>query len=149
MPISHLNQEPNMRVIIEDITCDSDGIITNYMNYQGNEPSLKVPPYDPNNPYLLAVFMVGAYQEIMGNMHNLFGRVTTVDILLDGKNDYIISDIYEGFTNKNSLEHVGYNVVEMLDGFKKNIAGLKISKAEQLNLLNQLTAIFNSHTYLT
>lgn len=149
MPISQLNQEPTMRVVIEDITCDSDGIITNYMDHQGNEPSLKIPPYDSANPYLMGVFLVGAYQEIMGNMHNLFGKVTTIDVTLDGTGNYEITDMYEGFTNNDSLDHVGYDVNEMLDGFKKNISALKIPKTEQVKLLGQVKAVFDSHTYLS
>ncbi len=148
IPLSQLNDEPVIRAVIEDITCDSDGIITNYMDHQGNEPSLKLPLYNPKNPYLLGIFLVGAYQEIMGNMHNLFGKVTTIDVCLDGKGDFEIEEVHQGFTNKDSLEHVGYDITEMLDIFKKSINGLKISKAEQIDLLNQVKGIFDSHTYL-
>jgi arginine decarboxylase len=148
MPLSHLNEEPTMRSIIEDITCDSDGKINHYMDYQGNEPSLKLPKYNAKNPYLLGIFLVGAYQEIMGNMHNLFGRVTTLDICLDGKGGFEFEAIHDGFTNKNSLEHVGYDIVEMQDLAKKSLTGLKVSKAEQLNLFNQIKGVFDSHTYL-
>ncbi len=148
MPISHLNEEPVMRSMIEDITCDSDGKINNYMDFQGNEPSLKMPRFDANNPYMIGVFLVGAYQEIMGNMHNLFGKVTTLDISLDGKGGFTIDEIHDGFANKDSLEHVGYDVKEMQDLFKSAISGLKIPKAEQNELFNQIKQVFNSHTYL-
>jgi arginine decarboxylase len=148
MPISHLNEEPVMRSMIEDITCDSDGKINNYMDFQGNEPSLKMPRFDPNNPYMIGVFLVGAYQVIMGNMHNLFGKVTTLDISLDGKGGFTIDEIHDAFANKDSLEHVGYDVKEMQDLFKSTISGLKIPKAEQNELFNQIKQVFNSHTYL-
>ena len=148
MPLSQLNDEPTMRSIIEDITCDSDGKINNYMDYQGNEPSLKLPPYSPQNPYLLGVFLVGAYQEIMGNLHNLFGQVTTLDICLDGKGTFEFENIHHGFATKDSLEHVGYDIAEMQNSFKKSLNTLKMSKAEQLTLFNQIREIFDSHTYL-
>lgn len=149
MPLSHLDEEPTMRSIIEDITCDSDGKINNYMDHQGNEPSLKLPKYNPENPYLLGIFLVGAYQEIMGNMHNLFGKVTTLDICLDGKGNFEFENIHDGFTNKDSLEHVGYDIAEMLDLFKKALTSLKLPKADQIKLMNQIKGIFDSHTYLT
>ncbi|MEN9946506.1 MAG: hypothetical protein RLZZ293_892 [Pseudomonadota bacterium] len=146
LPLSQLNDEPVMRTIIEDITCDSDGKINHYMDYQGNEPSLKLPRYNPNNPYLLGVFLVGAYQEIMGNMHNLFGKVTTLDISLDGKGGFIIDDIHDGFTNNDSLKSVGYDPLLMLDLAKKSLNCL--AKAEQLELSKQIKEIFDAHTYL-
>ena len=149
MPLSHLDEEPTMRSIIEDITCDSDGKINNYMDYQGNEPSLKLPKYNAENPYLLGIFLVGAYQEIMGNMHNLFGKVTTLDICLDGKGNFEFENIHDGFTNKDSLEHVGYDIMEMQDLFRKSLMTLKLPKAEQIKLMNQIKDIFDSHTYLT
>lgn len=148
MPLSHLDEEPTMRSIIEDITCDSDGKINNYIDYQGNEPSLKMPPFNPNNPYMLGVFLIGAYQEIMGNMHNLFGKVTTLDVCLDSSGGFNFENIHEGFTNSDSLEHVGYDVAEMQSAFKKSLFSLKIPKVEQRKLFSQIKGIFESHTYL-
>lgn len=149
IPLSNLNEEPTMRSIIEDITCDSDGKINYYMDYQGNEPSLKLPPYDPARPYLLGIFLMGAYQEIMGNMHNLFGKVTKFDIVLDGKGGYEIDELHDAFTNSDSLEYVGYDIEEMKANFKKSISNIKITKAQQANLYEQLESVFNSQTYLT
>ena len=85
----------------------------------------------------------------MGNMHNLFGKVTTLDICLDGKGNFEFENIHDGFTNKDSLEHVGYDIAEMLDLFKKSLTSLKLPKAEQIKLMNQIKGIFDSHTYLT
>ena len=107
MPLNQLDTEPNIRAVIEDITCDSDGKISNYLDYQGNEPSIKLPKYDSKNPYLLAIFLVGAYQEIMGNLHNLFGPVTTIEVSLDGKGGFNIDKMDAAFTNTDSLLQVG------------------------------------------
>ena len=148
MPLTGLDHEPKMRAIIEDITCDSDGKIGQYMDYQGNEPSLKLPPYDSKNPYLLAVFLVGAYQEIMGNMHNLFGKVNTVDIILDGKGNYNIDKVTPGFSNSDSLQHVGFDSDNMLKIMARQFAKTKLGKREQNKLLKEFQATLLSHTYL-
>ncbi len=148
MPLTQLNEEPKMRAIIEDITCDSDGKINGYVDYQGNEPSIKLPKYDTHNPYLLAVFLIGAYQEIMGNLHNLFGPVTTLDISLDGKGGFIIDKIHEGFTNSDSLNRVGYDTNYMQDNFKKALAKTKMTKKLQQELHKKIKTVFNAFTYL-
>lgn len=148
VPLSQLDSEPRMRSVIEDITCDSDGKINNYMDHQGNEPSLKLPKFNPDDPYLLGVFLVGAYQEIMGNLHNLFGKVTTLDISLDGKGGFSIDDIHYGFTNQDSLEYVGYDVEAMQTLIKKSISRLKTNKTKQNELFRHVKSVFDSHTYL-
>ena len=148
MPLTHLNEEPKMRAIIEDITCDSDGKINVYVDYQGNEPSIKLPKYDIKNPYLLSVFLIGAYQEIMGNLHNLFGPVTTLDISLDGKGGFSIDKVHEGFTNSDSLTRVGYDIEHMQDNFKKSLAKTKMTKKEQQELQKNIRNVFNAFTYL-
>lgn len=149
VPLTQLNNEPKMRAIIEDITCDSDGKISCYMDYQGNEPSLKLPVYNKDNPYLLAVFLVGAYQEIMGNLHNLFGPVTVLDITLDGKNGFTINNIHNGFSAQDSLQRVGFNQEYLLSHFKKYILEEISNEKEQLYLFNVLEKMLNSNTYLS
>ena len=148
MPLSGLNHEPKMRAIIEDITCDSDGKIGQYMDYQGNEPSLKLPVYNSKHPYLLAVFLVGAYQEIMGNMHNLFGKVNTVDVILDGNGNYSIDKINPGFSNSDSLQQVGFDGETTLKILTKQLAKTKLGKKEQNKLLKELQDTLESHPYL-
>ncbi len=148
VPLTHLNEEPTMRGIIEDITCDSDGKIAHYIDYQGNEPSIKLPPYNPENPYLLAVFLVGAYQEIMGNMHNLFGPVTTIDVSLDGKGNFTFEKIHSAFTNADSLEHVGFDAERVAKNYTTYLNRTKLKKQEQNKLDKQLDAVLKAHTYL-
>ncbi|MFN8771252.1 MAG: biosynthetic arginine decarboxylase [Neisseriaceae bacterium] len=149
MPLSHLENEPRMRAIIEDITCDSDGKISNYLDYQGNEPSIKLPVYDPQSPYLLAVFLVGAYQEIMGNMHNLFGPVNTAEVSLDGKGGFTIDKINSGFTNADSLEHVGYDRMNIAGNLIKIIKTAKLSKKQEQQFLANFESMLKQHTYLS
>lgn len=148
MPLTQLNREPTMRAIIEDITCDSDGKISNYIDYQGNEPSLKLPTYNKEEPYLLAVFLIGAYQEIMGNMHNLFGKVNTLDITLDGKGNFQINKVYPAMTNSESLESVGFNSEQILHNFNRAITRSKFNKSTQKVLSKELKEALEQHTYL-
>jgi arginine decarboxylase-like protein len=68
---------------------------------------------------------------------------------LDGKGNFEFENIHDGFTNKDSLEHVGYDIMEMQDLFRKSLMTLKLPKAEQIKLMNQIKDIFDSHTYLT
>lgn len=148
MPLTQLNHEPTMRSIIEDLTCDSDGQIRQYIDYQGNEPSLKLPPYKADDPYLLAVFLVGTYQEIMGNLHNLFGPVTALDISLDGKGGFNIDKIHCGFNNSDSLNRVGFNAESMYKIFSKQLGRSKLPKKVQNKLLKDMDDILQSQTYL-
>jgi arginine decarboxylase len=149
MPLTHLNQEPRMRAIIEDITCDSDGKISNYLDYQGNEPSIKLPLYDAQDPYLLAVFLVGAYQEIMGNLHNLFGPVNTIEISLDGKGGFSIDKVNAAFSNADSLEYVGYDRTHIVGSLIKFIKKAKLNKKEEDSMLSSLENTLKAHTYLS
>lgn len=148
MPLTQLNKEPKMRAIIEDITCDSDGKISNYLDYQGNEPSIKLPHFDAENPYLLAVFLVGAYQEIMGNLHNLFGPVNTVEVKLDGKGGFSIDKVDYAFSNSDSLEYVGYDRMHIVGSLIKFIKKAKLSKKDEHELLTNLENTLKSPTYL-
>lgn len=80
LPLEGLDKPPERRAVLLDITCDSDGTIDHYIDGDGVATTMPMPPYDPENPPLLGFFMVGAYQEILGNMHNLFGDTAAVDV---------------------------------------------------------------------
>ncbi|MDQ0627776.1 arginine decarboxylase-like protein [Pantoea agglomerans] len=73
LPLEGLNKKPERRAVLLDITCDSDGTIDHYVDGDGIATTMPMPEYDLDNPPMLGFFMVGAYQEILGNMHNLFG----------------------------------------------------------------------------
>ena len=148
LPLSHLHQKPVMRAVIEDITCDSDGKIRHYTTHQGDEPSLKLPPFDVDQPYLIGCFLMGAYQEIMGNMHNLFAKVTTLDISLSGEGCFQIKHVEHGFDNQESLWHVNYNADCMLDGFQENMESSDLSEEEKKEYLEHFKKLLKSHSYL-
>lgn len=108
MPISRLDEKPTRTATIQDITCDSDGKITNFISDHGTSPWLPVHPVKPNEPYYLGVFLVGAYQEILGDMHNLFGDANAVHISVY-KDRYEIDRIIDGETVAEVLDYVQFN----------------------------------------
>ena len=108
MPISKLDEKPNRRCTIQDITCDSDGKINMFVSPQGISHSLPVHSLKPNEHYYIGVFLVGAYQEILGDLHNLFGDTSAVHISVD-KNGYEIEQIIDGEPVADVLDYVEYN----------------------------------------
>lgn len=108
MPISRLDEKPTRTATIQDITCDSDGKITNFISDHGTSPWLPVHPVRPNEPYYLGVFLVGAYQEILGDMHNLFGDANAVHVSVY-KDRYEIDRIIDGETVAEVLDYVQFN----------------------------------------
>lgn len=114
-PISNLNEPIEQYAVIHDITCDSDGKIQNYIGSKGIKPYLPLPEYNSEKPYLLGIFLTGAYQEIMGNLHNLFSRVNTVEIDLQEDGTFTISSIENTPSLKDIIQNVGYKNVSILN----------------------------------
>ena len=108
IPISRLDERPDRTCTIQDITCDSDGKIANFITSHGTSSSLPVHSVKPGEPYYLGVFLVGAYQEILGDMHNLFGDTNAVHISVY-KDRYEIDRIIDGETVAEVLDYVQFN----------------------------------------
>lgn len=108
MPIERLNEKPMRECTIQDITCDSDGKISRFVSPQGTSNSLPVHSLKANEHYYIGVFLVGAYQEILGDMHNLFGDTNAVHISV-GKDGYEIEQIIDGEPVADVLDYVEYN----------------------------------------
>ncbi|MCM1138203.1 MAG: biosynthetic arginine decarboxylase [Duncaniella sp.] len=109
IPLSRLDEKPTKTCTIQDITCDSDGKIANFISVHGGTAnSLPVHPVKPGEPYYLGVFLVGAYQEILGDMHNLFGDTNAVHISVY-KDHYEIDRIIDGETVADVLDYVQFN----------------------------------------
>ena len=96
LPIHRLNERPAIRASLCDLTCDSDGRIDHYVDRGGLEPTLPLHALKDGEDYLLAFFMVGAYQEILGGMHNLFGDTNAVNVILDGKGGWYLEGAEQG-----------------------------------------------------
>lgn len=112
IPILRLNEEPTKFATIQDITCDSDGKIDNFISTRNFSYHLPVHTLKQDEPYYLGVFLVGAYQEILGDLHNLFGDTNVVHIKVNG-NEYEIDKIIEGETVADVLDYVQFNPKRM------------------------------------
>jgi len=113
VPISRLDEKPTRSCTIQDITCDSDGKIANFISASGTSTSLPVHTVKSGEPYYLGVFLVGAYQEILGDMHNLFGDTNAVHISVY-KDHYEIDQIIEGETVDEVLDYVQFNAKKLV-----------------------------------
>lgn len=119
MPISRLDEEPRRQAILGDITCDSDGKIGSYINPDGGISStLPVHELDSEQIYYIGAFLVGAYQETLGDLHNLFGDAHTVHIKLD-KDGWAIDELIRGDTVSQVLSYVQYNATELARSLEK------------------------------
>jgi arginine decarboxylase len=107
MPIHRLAEKPDKLATLQDITCDSDGKINQFISVSNSPNSLPIHSFNPDKPYYLGVFLVGAYQEILGDLHNLFGRTNAVHINVAEKG-YSIEQIIDGETVAEVLEYVQY-----------------------------------------
>ena len=108
IPISHLDEKPTKEATLQDITCDSDGKIANFISDHGPANSIPVHTLKQGEPYYIGVFLVGAYQEILGDMHNLFGDTNAVHISVYDDH-YEIDQIFEGETVSDVLDYVQFN----------------------------------------
>lgn len=113
MPIHRLNEEPVRHATIQDITCDSDGKIDNFIATKNSSHNLPVHPLKARESYYLGVFLVGAYQEILGDLHNLFGDTNAVHISVS-RDGYKIDQIIDGETVAEVLDYVQYNAKKMV-----------------------------------
>ncbi|MBO1362293.1 biosynthetic arginine decarboxylase [Prevotella sp. A2931] len=151
VPIQRLDEKPSRNATLQDITCDSDGKIANFVTGGHIGHVLPVHPLKRNEPYYLGVFLVGAYQEILGDMHNLFGDTNAVHISVkDGK--YHIDQIFDGETVEDVLDYVQYNpkkLVRQLETWvTKSVRQGKISLEEGKNFLSNYRSGLYGYTYL-
>lgn len=151
MPIQRLDEKPTSVCTIQDITCDSDGKITNFVSPQGVATGLPVHPLKPGEPYYIGVFLVGAYQEILGDLHNLFGDTNAVHISVS-KDGYEIEQIIDGETVADVLDYVEYSPKKMVRNLETWVtASMKrgqITAAEGRQFLNTYKSGLYGLTYL-
>ena len=151
MPISRLDERPNRTATLQDITCDSDGKIANFISNHGIASSLPVHSLKPNEPYYLGVFLVGAYQEILGDMHNLFGDTNAVHISVY-KDRYEIDQVIEGETVAEVLDYVQFNPKKLVRNVETWVtASMKagrITPEEGREFLSNYRSGLYGYTYL-
>ncbi|MBW2734456.1 MAG: biosynthetic arginine decarboxylase [Deltaproteobacteria bacterium] len=121
MPIHRLNEEPTRLGTLADITCDSDGKIDNFVHRKDLKKVLELHPLVPGEPYFLGVFLIGAYQEILGDLHNLFGDTNVVHVRAAEEGGWAIEEVVKGDTVKEVLGYVGYQADELVRALRQNI----------------------------
>lgn len=147
LPLSGLDNADEHRAVVLDITCDSDGIIDQYVDGQGIETTLPVPAWNPDEPYLMGFFLVGAYQEILGDMHNLFGDTHSVVVNVDENGEANIDYINEGDTVEDMMRYVHIDVDLIRQNYKDMVTA-KVAKEEQQSVLEELEQGLMGYTYL-
>ncbi len=147
MPIHRLDEQPTCRAVIQDLTCDSDGRIDQYIDNQNLEKTLPVHEIDINQSYLIGFFMVGAYQEILGDMHNLFGDTHSINVKLDD-NGYHFYDLQEGEDVSELLDYVHISSEDLKIAFREKLANSNLSAEQQQDYEKELIAGLNAYTYL-
>ncbi|MGI8884384.1 MAG: biosynthetic arginine decarboxylase [Pyrinomonadaceae bacterium] len=152
IPIHKLNKKPTEYATLCDITCDSDGIIDKFVDLHDVKPVLELHKLEKNEPYYLAMMLVGAYQEVMGNNHNLFGVPHEAHIHI-GEDGHIIKKVIYGATLGDTLSTVRFDAVQLHDQFRRTI--MKRIKDGKLSTKvgNQLIEFYEnqseSYTYLS
>jgi arginine decarboxylase len=151
MPIHRLNEEPRRRGIIGDISCDSDGKIDQFIDRRDVKKVLPLHEFN-GQPYFLGAFLVGAYQEILGDLHNLFGDTNAVHVSVGENGEAILNTVVQGDTVREVLDYVEFNTRALIDQFRDDVeASLregKVGYEEAGRLLRFYEDGMNGYTYL-
>ena len=148
VPLHRLDERPTRRAILQDLTCDSDGRIDSYVDNMGIESTLPVHPFTQAEGYYLGIFLVGAYQEILGDMHNLFGDTNSVDIEVDADGQYQLSGIEYGDQISDMLRYVHFDPAEIQAVYRRKMASANIEPGQRDQYLEELQAGLDGYTYL-
>jgi len=149
MPIHRLNEEPTRRGTIQDVTCDSDGKIEKFIGDRTSRPSLELHPFNDGDPYIIGIFLTGAYQEILGDLHNLFGDTNAVHIRLSGTEGYEVTDLVHGDTVTEVLAYVQFRASDLLATFRRKVANAtSLARQEANTFIADYVAGLEGYTYL-
>ena len=148
MPIHRLDEEPTRRGTLQDVSCDSDGKIDRFVGDKGGSPSLELHAFTDGDPYILGIFLTGAYQEILGDLHNLFGDTNAVHVRLrDG--GYEITDLVHGDTVTEVLNYVQFRASDLLATFRRKVQAASGITREDANMfIADYVAGLEGYTYL-
>ncbi len=147
LPLSDLQKTPNKRIILEDLTCDSDGRVDWYVDGQGLETTLPVAEFDKNEPYFFGMFLVGAYQEILGDMHNLFGDTDSVYVECLANGSYHLIKPEQGDTVAEVLRYVHFAPEDLLKSYQEQLKKSNLNAAQREEYLADLTVGLEGYTY--
>jgi arginine decarboxylase len=151
MPIHRLNEPPTRKAVLGDITCDSDGKIDRFVDLRDVRNTLELHPFN-GEPYYLGAFLLGAYQEILGDLHNLFGDTNAVHVSLDEDGEVMVDDVIKGDTVREVLAYVQYSADELLGRMRREVERAvrngKISLNDSRQLLRFYETGLEGYTYL-
>ena len=152
MPIHRLDQQPTRRGVFADLTCDSDGKIDQFINPREPKSLIELHPWT-GDPYYIGVFLVGAYQEILGDLHNLFGDTNAVHVTLDDEGGYTLDHIVQGDAVEDVLAYVQYERRPLIEKVRRVIESAlrndEISLEESARLLERYEQGLKGYTYLS
>ena len=152
MPIHRLNEKPTRRAILADLTCDSDGKVDKFIDLRDVKNVLEVHPITPGKPYYMAMFLVGAYQEILGDLHNLFGDTNAIHISMDAQYGYRIERVIEGDSVTEVLSYVQYDKQDLVRRMRTHLEAAvragRINMKESALLMRRYEEGLAAYTYL-
>lgn len=148
VPLHRLHECPDRRATLQDLTCDSDGQFENYVNSEGINSSLPMHSLNSEKSYLLGIFLVGAYQEILGDMHNLFGDTYSVNVHIKPDGNYELIAPLEGDTVQTMLNYVNFDTGFLRNTYRKRLQAASLTTEQRQSYLRELEAGLVGYTYL-
>jgi arginine decarboxylase len=148
VPIARLHEAPERRGVIADLTCDSDGRIDSYVENEALSASLPLHPLKNGESYRLGIFLVGAYQETLGDIHNLFGDTDTADVRMTPDGKFTLKRQRRGDTTDVMLDYVGYALSEVRAQYRSKVEAAQLPEKDATAILAALEAGLTGYTYL-
>ncbi len=148
VPLHRLLERPQRRATLHDLTCDSDGHIEHYVDAAGIESSLPLHALQPGEPYLLGFFLLGAYQEILGDMHNLFGDTDAVNVELTAEGGYRLVDPHHGDSVDELLRYVEFDPKRLVARYREKVRAAGLEGKDKAACLQALEGGLSGTTYL-
>ena len=152
VPIHKLNEKPTDYATLVDVTCDSDGKIDRFVDLKDVKQTFELHNWDPGDDYYLGIFLVGAYQEVMGSHHNLFGHPNEAHISIDNDGRYHVTKIIPGSRIDDMMQFARYDVAQLAESYKRQlsaqVSGGGLSQVEADSLLQEYEQVAGRSTYL-
>ncbi len=152
LPIHRLDEAPRRKATLVDITCDSDGEVEKFVDLKDIKESLEVHQLIPDETYYLGFVLVGAYQDTMGDLHNLLGRVHEAEVVLDPRGETVVRNVRRGEQAIEALNYFGYDADELSRnveaGLRQQVAGGRIADAQATRLIADYRRRLADYTYL-
>lgn len=152
VPIHRLNEKPTDYATLVDVTCDSDGKIDRFVDLKDVKHTLELHDWKPDNPYYLGIFLVGAYQEVMGSHHNLFGHPNEAHIVIENDGRFHVTRIVQGSCINDMMQFAHYDAIQLAESYKKQLAARvqngKLTQEGADDLLAKYREVASKSTYL-